>query len=130
MSETTTEKEDPTKNRDIVLGYLPQVSGVYLNVSQNLIVITEDKLRIHLSKSTKKMEKRGGWMAPLGIFVSLLLSILTADFKNFGLESSTWEAMFIIGAVASFLWLAYALLQRLHVETVDEVIERIKKEPK
>ena len=104
-----------------------QVNEVHLNVSQNVIVTTEDKLRIHLSKNVQRIEKHGKWVAPLGILISLLLSLVTADFKNYGLKSSTWEAIFIMGVGISTLWLIYARWQRRKAETIDQVIEGIKR---
>lgn len=113
-----------------VLGDLAQVKEVHLNVAQNVIVITEDRLRIHLSNNEQRMEKRGQWVAPLGILISVVLTIATANFKDYVLKASTWEALFIIGAIGSFVWLCYAYWQRLEAETIDQVIERIKSEPK
>jgi undecaprenyl pyrophosphate phosphatase UppP len=125
-----TEREDSSNARRIVLGDLPQVNEVHLNVAQNVIVITEDKLRLHLGNTTKKMEKKNAWVAPLGILLAIILAFATADFRDFGLKASTWEAVFVIAAGLALLWLIWSIIQHSKSETVDDLIERIKKEPK
>jgi hypothetical protein len=123
---TVAEQQDSTNAKRIVLGVLSQVSEVHLNVSQNVIVTTEDKLRLHLSDTAKVMGRKNAWIAPLGIVISIVLTLVTADFKDYGLKAPTWEAIFIIGAVLASVWLVYALWQRSKLETVDDLIEKIK----
>ena len=123
------ENEHPAKSNEFILGDWKQVSQVHLNVSQDLIVITEDKLRIHLTRSRDVAEKRKTWITPLGIFLALLLPLGTANFKDFILKGSTWEAMVLIGVIASVIWLIYELRTCQKSETIDQLIERIKKEP-
>jgi nitrogen regulatory protein PII-like uncharacterized protein len=114
----------------INLGFLNQVDKVHLNVGQNLIVITEDKLRLCLSESLKKIERKYSWVAPTGVFLTILLSLITADFKNLGLSADTWKAVFIIAAILSLAWLVYSIIQSTKAETIDNVVEKIKKEPR
>jgi len=65
------------------------VSSVSLNVSQNLIITTEDKVRLCLSEHLDRMQKRRGWIAPLGILVTILLTLITSTFRNVGLSTAT-----------------------------------------
>lgn len=124
------EIEDSNNAGRFILGDLSQVNEVHMNVSQNVIVITEDKLRLHLSSGVKRMERKNVWIAPLGIFLAIMLPFLTADFKDFFLKAATWQAVFVIAAVLSFIWFLLAIFQRIKSETIDDLIEKIKKGPK
>jgi hypothetical protein len=81
------------------------------NIKSDLIEITEDKLENILLKHLKKMGTRKGWIAPLGLFISVVLANTTAIFaEKFGIPSSTWEALFILSAIASGIWLAVSIV--------------------
>jgi uncharacterized protein (UPF0210 family) len=124
------EHEENIPSREIILGYLSQLSGFSLNVKQEHILITEDKLYIHLNKTVENLERRCSWTTPLGIFLSLLLAVLNANFKDTIFAGSIWKAIFIIGVIVSGGWLVIVLKKRGKAETIDQIIERIKKEPR
>ena len=124
------EHEGNIPSKEIILGYLSQLSGFSLNVEPEYILITEDKLYIHLNKTVRNLERRRSWTTPLGIFISLLLAVLTANFKNAIFAGSIWKAIFIIGVVVSGGWLGMVLIKRGRAETIDQIIERIKREPR
>jgi hypothetical protein len=52
---------------------------VYDNLDQNLITITEDRLENILLKYLQNIGDKKGWHAPLGIFLSLILTISTTE---------------------------------------------------
>jgi len=81
------------------------------NVKSDLMEITEDKLENILLKHLKKMGVRKGWIAPLGLFISVILANISATFdQKFGVPASTWEAVFILAAIGSGIWLVASLL--------------------
>ena len=123
-------QEDARNAERMILGVLSQVNEFNLNVAQNIITITEDRLRLHLIGNLKKRERKNAWIAPLGIFLAIMLSFLKTDFKDIGLKAATWQAFFIIAAILAFGWLIYSFVQLRKIETIDELIEKIKKEPK
>lgn len=123
------DKQDKNNPESIVLG-VTTVKEVYLNVSQNVIVITEDKLRLELADSVKKMERKNVWIAPLGILITLSLSFVTTDFRDFGLKASTWQAVFIIAAIIALGWLIISIIRHTNSLTIDELINNLKKQPK
>lgn len=130
-----TGQDSPQKESTInlgTLGALVDVKDVHLNVSQALIVTTEDKVRIHLSNHLKKMEMKKAWIGPLGIFATIVLTLVTAEFKNPGFifAPTTWQAIFVICALLSFGWLIYAIRQAWQSESLEELIEKLKKESK
>jgi len=81
------------------------------NVKSDLIEITEDKLENILLKHLKKMGTRKGWLAPLGLFISVVLANVSATFtEKFGIGASTWEAVFVLAAIGSGVWLFASLI--------------------
>ena len=124
-----TNNENSDTSERITLGELAQVNEVHMNVSQNVIVITEDKPRLQLSNISKRMERKNLWIAPLGIFLAIILSFVTADFKDLFLKAATWQAVFIIAGVLSFVWFFWAILQYKNAEKIDDIIEKFKKQP-
>lgn len=82
------------------------------NTKSDLIEITEDKLENILLKNHKYLELKTSWINPLSLFLTLLLAKLTADFKDFlEISKNTWEAIFIIGIILSFIWLVLSLIR-------------------
>ncbi len=86
-------------------------STIHANVGQELIVTTRDKLELCLVHHREELESRELWAIPFGIFVPVILTLLTADFRGgLGLKKEVWQAIFIIVAVVSFfLTVGFAL---------------------
>jgi len=99
---------------------------VFRNLNQRIIIITEDKLEICLSKNLRKAEKKYDFIAPLGILIAIIIVFVTANFKNIILSSQTWEAIFIIGGIATFIWLIIALKHAFVKINLDHIISDIK----
>jgi hypothetical protein len=105
------------------------------NTKSDLIEITEDKLENILLKHLEKLTNKKSWQAPLSAFASILLADLTSNFtKKFGIEGSTWEALFLLLSIASAGWLVCALLNVIALKgkgTISELVLIIKNaEPK
>ena len=100
------------------------------NVKSDLIEITEDKLENILIKHIKRMGTRKGWLAPLGLFISVVLANVSATFSaKFGISANTWEAVFILAAVGSGIWLLvslFAMWLNWKESTTDFLICKIK----
>ena len=114
------------------LGALVDVSEVHLNVRQALIITTEDRVRLHLSNHLKNVEQRRAWVAPLGILLTIIITLVTSKFKENSpiFSPSTWEAIFVIAGLLSMVWLIYSLWQAWKSEGMDDLIERLKRESK
>lgn len=100
------------------------------NIKSDLIEITEDKLENILLKHLKKMGTRRGWLAPLGLFISVVLANVSATFnEKFGVSASTWEAVFILALIASGIWLVVSIVllwANWKESSTDSLICRIK----
>jgi hypothetical protein len=106
------------------------ITKIYNNTSQEIINTTSDRLRINLTNHLSRLEINKAWQTPFGLFVTIILVFCTADFKAaFGLSKDTWNAIFVIGAAASFVWLVVCVLKVNKSVTVDDVIEAIRTAP-
>jgi hypothetical protein len=116
-------------------GNLPisiDVKGVHQNVSQEMIIVTEDKVRLCLTNYLAKLEKRQAWLAPFGILVATVGALVTADFKmtRLGLDGPVWQAVFVMTAGLSLIWLVRCLSQLVGAVSIDDVIRDLKAETK
>ena len=101
------------------------VSGVHTNVAQELIVITEDKVHLCLSKYLKRIRK-GSWIAPLCILITIVGTLVTSSFKDtLSLSANTWLAFFIFGGLLCFVWLVCSIIQTLKSKKEEDIIEDI-----
>lgn len=107
---------------------LIKVYKVHLNLSQEVIITTEDKIKLRLSEHLKRMEKRKSWIAPLGILLAITVTLVTSSFKDVGLNSATWKAIFIITGVISFGWLMYSVWEACHSKKMIDIISELKKD--
>jgi hypothetical protein len=81
------------------------VDQVRTNTKSDLIEITEDKLENILLKHLDKLNKAKGWLTPLSLFITIIIVILTADFKLFiGIEKEVWKAIFVLSSFITFVW--------------------------
>jgi hypothetical protein len=105
------------------------VSELYLtSLPADVITTTEDKVRLTLMDYLKKTEKKKAWLTPMGLTISLTLTLMMSAFKNWGLAADTWKAIFIIGDGASIIWLIYAVIQSFNSVGIDDVIAKLKKQ--
>jgi hypothetical protein len=102
-----------------------QGSRVSVNVGQDFIATTRDKLELALIRYEQGLRARGEWIAPLGILLALLPSLLGAQFSDFlGFRKEVWQALYVVGAVLSAVWLFLSLV-RLYRSRSERGIEAI-----
>ncbi|WP_207869487.1 hypothetical protein [Pseudomonas sp. 51_B] len=117
------ENENPPKSYNI--GTMT-ASRIHINTSSEVITITQDKLRIALMENSDIFRSRDSWIAPLGIALTLLITLLTTDFKDFLLEKSVWKAVFYIALFVSLGWLLKEYKYRPAANSVDSLINKLK----
>lgn len=99
----------------------------YTNVSQGIIHITEDKLKVILLEHKEKNNKFYSWTTPLGIFVSCLLTTITANFESsLGIPANTWQAIFIICTVITAIWLLCSIIHAVKSRKGREIEDLIR----
>ena len=99
------------------------------NVDQTQILILEDRLENILLKNEKIMKSKVSWTTPLGLFLTGLVALLTATFKDWGLKKEYWFAIFVLGTIASFIWLVYTIfiaIKNYKKGAIEEIIREIK----
>jgi uncharacterized membrane protein YesL len=106
------------------------INQVCRNTKTDFIEITEDKLENILIKFLQDFKDSSGWLTPFTIFLTLLVAILTADFKEFlEIPKEIWCAIFYICLILSFCWFIYmvyiAYIKRKKVK-IDYLIRKIK----
>jgi len=99
---------------------------VHVNVSQTLIITTEDRMNLWLREVIGRIKKQSEWIAPLGLVVAITLTLTTTSFNNFLLPSATWHAMFVIIDVVAFLWLVLSLRHLRKPLIIAEEIKQLK----
>jgi len=128
LEESVKEPSDPTLEiKGLLTDQMGRGTGLYVNLNQELIVTTEDKLRLCLNEHLGLMEQRREWYTPAGIFVALIATLSTASFHDFIVSKDTWSAIFIVAAVLCLLWLGRSLRRLYQSPSVEDVVGQLKK---
>lgn len=100
------------------------------NVSTNLIRITEDKLKLILIENVAKIRKPADILNPFAIILSLLATIITAEFKcKWGISADSWKTLFFLCLVISIIYFFCCLLNLIFKRSnVKRILKEIKNE--
>lgn len=123
------EKDNKSKSqiyKDGLHSVIFENSEVKSNLGEIIIVTTEDKIKLCLVEFLGKVASKREWLSPLGIFLTIILTFITADFKDWLVSKDTWRAIFIIAAVINFLWLIKTLKNIFISCTVEDIMYKIK----
>ena len=82
---------------------------VHSNVRVEVLMVSTDKLRISLGSSRACSASLTGWVAPLGILITVLATLVSADFRDCGLSKDAWRFLFTSSGGAVGLWLVLEL---------------------
>jgi len=103
---------------------------VHKNVKQEFILTTTDKIKLVLIERKESMLSGREWWMPLGLLISFVTTLLTADFKDaLYLPKDVWHALFVWLTLGSVIWLIVKLNKlRKHWgrNNLDKIIEQIK----
>ncbi|MGY5820817.1 hypothetical protein [Vibrio chemaguriensis] len=99
-SNSETEQKDPAQPNGKFAESKVLFKEQFENLDHTLIKISEEKLRLVLNKYESSVKHQYGWLAPLGIFLTVTTAIITTDFKDAltlisirGRRSITWEPL-------------------------------------
>lgn len=112
--------------QEILTQELVTFEKVHVNVSQALIITTEDRMHLWLQDVISRAKKRFAWITPLSLVIAITLSLTTATFKKLILPADTWYAIFIIADIVSFIWLIIAFSQSSNSLELAAEISRLK----
>lgn len=103
---------------------------VHDSVTRDVIMIDENKLNLVIRDFIENRSALKDGFSYLGILISLITTLITADFKNIGFDASVWQSVFILCSI----WMAAKLIQCAYkyfttkTRTVDDLVEKIKKD--
>ena len=105
----------------------------YVNVQQNYIYITEDKIKLILISVKENWEKNHNWVNPLSLFITLILVLLTSDLKDlWGIDKNLLKGFLYALTFVFFIWFIFSIISNIRREkvTIESVIEKIKQNNK
>jgi hypothetical protein len=103
---------------------------VHKNLTQDVVLTTEDKLKLALIQHREVLISRSEWLGSATLALSFLSSLLLTNFKDIGpLTADTWRAVYLIFfllAFARLLNVLYKMYINRNKASVDYVIKMIK----
>lgn len=102
------------------------IEKIHSNLEQQVIQITEDKLKLILNEHIQFMEKKSSWIAPFSIIVTLMVVFSTTNFIDAMLSADTWKAIFVITLILTIIWLIKSLYMIYKAKTLEDLINKIK----
>ena len=102
---------------------------VHVNIGQEVVITTGDKLRLCLIETRDCMTARGAWLSPFGILLALVTTLVAADFKNVVFPSDTWLAIYVLGSLLCLVWLVQTLVRAWRSRnrgSIDQIVASLK----
>jgi hypothetical protein len=124
MTNPPTESSEPKQSITIKSGDM--VNVIHRNIASDVIITTEDKVKICLLTHVANMEKKKDWIAPLGILITIIITLITTTFNSLYLGSAVWQAVFVMAAVLSGIWLIVTVYHALNAEKIEDIIMALK----
>jgi hypothetical protein len=94
---------------ELLSAKLVRVNETTFRVQQRVICTTEDKMELILNYHLKKAERTRDWIAPVGLLLAIMAALVTSTFQDYLLSAETWNALFVIIGIISFVWLLWTL---------------------
>lgn len=106
-----------------------QESQVHFNLSQDWIIITEDKLKDSINCHLECLKEKDKWLTPLSLFITFIIVFCTSTFKDaLGFPQATWEAVFLICTALSLVWTLRSGYKAItNKVSLDTLLNQIKK---
>lgn len=104
------------------------------NIASELILITEDKVKLVLIEKFNEVTDLKAWGAPLGILVTLITALVTMEpQQSLGLDKAVWHAVFILATLASAVWFGVTAVKAVISYqrgncSIDAIVEKMKVE--
>lgn len=97
------------------------------DISVDVISIMESSLRVVLISHVTKLRKSKDIIGAAALFLSLLIVLITAEFKSKVFDANTWYGIFIVFTIAAAGYLGYVIFNHCqNKDSVDAIIEDIK----
>ena len=110
------------------------VDSIHENLSQVVIMTTEDKLRNIFYEYEMTLQNKRPWGAVLSVFVTLAATLVTSEPNDFLLPREVWRTIFGGATVAAFFWLVSSarrsVLAWRKPMSADDFVQRLKSHPR
>jgi hypothetical protein len=113
--------------KDSLQKLMVENSKVKSSLGEIIIISTEDKIELCLMKHLGDLENKRGWITPFGLLLTVFLTFLTTDFKEWYISKETWQAIFLIAEAIFLGWLIIAVIKARRTKSVKDILEEIKK---
>lgn len=130
MAENTPQDEVTKVMTDALGERFTQEATLHVNVAQDAIVITEDKVRLCLMKNWSRIESGQRWIAPAGVLISILATIVTTEFKDYYLSAASWETIFWLVGLVTSCWLLIAIVRIKRSPSIEDIVSEMKQASK
>jgi hypothetical protein len=107
---------------------ITQTSKVHINLAQDVIVTTEDRFRLCLQGHVDRLAAKERWLAPVSLFFTFMVVLVTSTFRSYLLPAETWLAIFVIGTFLTAIWSIIAIIKAARTDTkIDTLVREVKK---
>jgi hypothetical protein len=96
------------------------------------MIVTEDRLRLAFAAHEGRLKEKNAWHTPLGMFLTFLLALTTADPRAaLGLAAEAWRGFYLAACGGSLLWLIICIVKAIRSEpgTVNAIIRDLNPGP-
>ena len=118
------------KGAVIELEELTQDFKIHKNLTQDVIMTTQDKLRLALIEHRDVLSSKREWISAGSLALSLLSTILLTTFQDkLGLSADTWRALYGLFFSLAMVWLISSLVNLVKNRKrrdIDYLIKEIK----
>jgi hypothetical protein len=125
-----TEPKPPRRGAVIEFEELSGDIKIHKNLTRDIILTTEDKLRLVLIGHRDILATKREWIAAGSLALSLLTTILLTSFEDkLGLSADVWQAAYAFFFVLAFVWLISSLVKLFKNRRrgeIDFLIKQIK----
>lgn len=108
--------------------YSITINNSVSEININVISITEDRLENILNAHFVRMSHSRDWIGAAALFLTILIVLVTSDFKNKWLDAPTWRAFFLLLCIASLIYLIYCTYNFFkNKDSVSNILQDIKR---
>ena|ERR1700680_2222085 len=102
-------------------------SVIHVNVGQQWIIVTEDKIRLGLIDLINAAKNRQAWQTPAAMLLTEIAVFATANFHAaIGVSGDQWQALFGVLLIVTFLWLLTAWVKGGPGPSANSFIDSLK----
>lgn len=127
MSDSSQEVSHVEILKDVISNIVTKRTQLRLNIDVDIIVIEENKVRLILMGHLRRVETKRQWIAPLGILLSIAITLYSANFHDAFLEAAVWKALFIVVGIIDAIWLIKSLYDARNASGVEDVVDEMKR---